>query len=127
MKKLIAITAAFLFMTNIAAAETVIVVDTNGNVLQKTVTAGGTALIPNQIVTTQTYTTVPTTTIVQETPVYHETYSYSNISAGTAILAGITTGIIGGLVYHDLKHSHDSKPHHVPAPKHHSSKPHHKH
>lgn len=109
MKKLVAIMTALSLFSYAAAAETVIVVDTNGNVLQKTVTSGGT-LIPNQIVTAETYRSVPqvNTTIIRETPVYNETYTYSNVSAGTAILAGITTGIIGGLVYHDLKH-HDRK------------------
>jgi len=139
MKKLIAITAALFFMSHIAAAETVIVVDTNGNVLQKTVTSGGTALVPNQIVTTETYRSVPVvnSTIIRETPVYNETYTYSNVSAGTAILAGITTGIIGGLVYHDLKHHHKKAPtvyvapshhshHHTPAPNPHGKKSHHK-
>ena len=134
MKKLVAIMTALSLFSYAAAAETVIVVDTNGNVLQKTVTSGGT-LIPNQIVTTETYRSVPqvNTTIIRETPVYNETYTYSNVSAGTAILAGITTGIIGGLVYHDLKHHHKKAPvinvfpshhHHKSAPSgHHHSKP----
>ena len=41
---------------------------------------------------------------------YNETYTYSNISTGNAILAGITTGIIGGLVYNGLKHHHKKAP-----------------
>ena len=120
MKKIITITAAFLLVAQMAAAETVIVVDTNGNVLQKTITSGGTALVPNQIVTTETYKSMPqvNTTIIKETPIYNETYTYSNVSAGTAILAGITTGVIGGLVYNSLKHHHNEpKAHYAPAPK----------
>ena len=97
MKKLIAIMAVLSLISSVAAAETVIVLDDYGNLVQRTVS----------------------TTVVQQTPLYSETYNYSNISAGNAVLAGLTTGIIGTLVYNSLKHHH-KKPvvHHAPEPKH---------
>lgn len=124
MKKFIAVMAAFSLLSYAAAAETIIVVDTNGNVLQKTVTSEINS-VP-QIVTTETYRSIPqtSTTIIKETPVYNETYTYSNITTGNAILAGITTGIIGGLVYNGLKHHHKKAPVIKVAPSHgHHHKP----
>lgn len=127
MKKILTFMTALTLFSYSASAETVVVVDTNGNILQKTITTDSCS--PTRIVTTETYRSIPiiNSTIIKETPVYHETYTYSNVSAGAAILAGITTGIIGGLVYHDLKHGHKSKPHYAFIPKHHDFKHHHKH
>lgn len=110
MKKILTFMTALSLFSYAASAETIVVVDANGNILQKTITTE--SYSPTKIVTTETYRSVPVinSTIIRETPVYNETYTYSNISTGNAILAGITTGIIGGLVYNGLKHHHKKAP-----------------
>ncbi|MBP5399287.1 MAG: hypothetical protein J6Y53_02585 [Alphaproteobacteria bacterium] len=102
MKKILCFVAALLFAQN-AFAETVIVIDDNGYVRSTP-----------QIITSPTVvTTQPTVTVVRETPVQNS-YYYDRNATGTAIAAGITTAVVGSLLFGGISHHHHH--HHRPAP-----------
>ena len=104
MKKLLCFVAAFLFAQN-AFAETVIVIDDNGYVRST----------PQIVTTTPTVvTTQPTVTVVRETPVQNN-YYYDRNATGTAIAAGITTAVVGSLLFGGI-YDHHHHHHHRPAP-----------
>ena len=111
MKKILFYVAMFCLLGSSVSAETIIVVDQKGNVLQNNIISGQDA-VSTQIITSETYRTVPVnTTIINPTPVTNTRY-YENISVGDVIIAGITTGIVGGLIYHSIKHDKSPKAHH---------------
>ena len=96
-----------------AKAETVIVIDDNGYVKQQIVTSNP----ANYVTTTQNVT------VVKESPVVQNSYYYDAPSTAGAILAGVTTAVVGALVYNEFK---PEKPkYHKPAPirSHHNNKP----
>lgn len=90
-------------MANNAFAETIVVVDDNGYVTST-----------QRIVTTTNYTPQSQVTVVRETPTSNN-YYYDSASTGTAIAAGITTAVVGTLLYNGIRHH--NKHHGVkPAP-----------
>lgn len=104
MKKIFCFVAALLFAQN-ALAETIIVIDDNGYVRSTP-----------QIITTPTVVTQPAVTVVRETPVQNS-YYYDRNATGTAVAAGITTAVIGSLLFggiYDYHHHHHK--HHRMAP-----------
>ena len=102
MKKILCFLTALMFTQN-AFAETIIVIDDNG-IVRST---------PQIITTTPTVvTTQPTVTVVRETPVQNS-YYYDRDATGTAIAAGITTAVIGSLLFGGIYHHHH---HHRPVP-----------
>ena len=103
MKKILCLLACMLMSGN-ALAETIIVVDDNGYVKST-----------QQIITPTTVVSTPVT-VVRETPVNNNYYSDRN-ATGTAVAAGITTAIVGTLLFEGITHHH--KHHFAPAPRHH--------
>lgn len=110
MKKLF-YTLIFVLCAGNAMAEKIIVIDNNGIVTQQITTSS--PQIVHSVVTTQ-----PAVTVVRESPTVSNSYYYDNYSTGTAILAGVTTAVVGALLF-DGFHIHHHKSH-APAIKHHS-------
>ena len=112
MKKLLYAVAFVLCATN-AFAETYFVIDDNGYVTE-------------QMTTTTTYTTPalvtsqPQVTVVRSSPVVQNSYYYDSYSTGSAFAAGVTTAVIGALLF-DGFHVHNHHKHKAPAVIHHSS------
>ncbi len=98
MKKIFCLLAMMLLSGN-AMAETIIVVDNNGTT--------------QQIVRSEPIYYTPTYTPVQTS------YYYESTNPGLAFAAGITSAIIGGIVFDSI---HDNHHHykHVSPPKHHN-------
>ncbi len=97
MKKIFCLLAMMLLSGN-AMAETIIVVDNNGTT--------------QQIVRSEPVYYTPTYTPVQTS------YYYENSNPGLVLAAGITSAIIGGIVFDSIHDHHHHK--HVSAPKHHN-------
>ncbi|MBP5616123.1 MAG: hypothetical protein J6X42_06245 [Alphaproteobacteria bacterium] len=131
MKKLICTFALMLYATN-TMAETIVVIDDNGVVKSQM----STNTVTSPAVINHVVTTSPGVTVVRESPVQTNSYYYDNYSTGSAILAGVTTAVVGALLFDGFKPHHHSKPkfapvHHHSSPKiapasHHGGKPHHK-
>ena len=96
-----------------ASAETIIVVDGNG-VVQK-------QIVTETITQTTTYP-YQTVSVVTQSPRYTDSYYYDNSSTGAALAAGITTGIIGTLLFSGINHHHHKK---APVVIHHGGGKHH--
>ena len=106
MKKILFTIAALMLFSNSVKAETVIVIDDNGVVKQQIVTSNP----ANYVTTTQNVT------VVRESPTVQNTYYYDESATGSAILAGVTTAVVGTLLYNEFK---DGKHyHHKPTPNH---------
>ena len=105
MKKIIFGVAMLLMCANYAKAETIVVIDDNGYVKQQIVTSnpsGYVSATPSQL------------TVVRENPVVNNSYYYDAPSTSGAILAGVTTAVIGTLLFNEFKpHKHH---HYKPAP-----------
>lgn len=111
---------AFMLCAGNAMAETYFVIDDNGYVTQRMTTTTTTYTSPT-IVQTQ-----PQVTVVRSSPVASNSYYYDSYSTGSAILAGVTTAVVGALLF-DGFHVHHHKSHapvvthhksHAPAPHH---------
>ena len=115
MKKILYIMAFMACAAN-AKAETIIVIDDNGYVKQQMSTQ--TTIV--QPVVQQVVATQPTVTVVRESVNTPNSYYYDNVSTGSAILAGITTAVVGGLLFDSFHHhkSHAPTKHIKPAPHH---------
>lgn len=133
MKKLICTLALMLYATN-TMAETIVVIDDNGVVKSQMSTN---TVITQPTVIQPVVTTTPSVTVVRESPVQTNSYYYDNYSTGSAILAGVTTAVVGALLFDGFKpHHHHSTvkiapAHHHSSSKiapasHHGGKPHHK-
>jgi len=103
MKKILCLLVCMLMSGN-ALAETIIVVDDNGYVKST-----------QQINTPTTVVSTPVT-VVRETPV-NNTYYYDRSATNTAVAAGITTAVVGTLLFEGIAHHHHHKHHHAPAPR----------
>lgn len=112
MKKIL-YTMAFVLCALSAKAETIIVIDDNGYVKQQMTTTQNTVVQPvvQQVVTTQ-----PAVTVVRESYSTPNSYYYDNISTGSAILAGVTTAVVGTLLFDGFRHHHKSAPAKIIAP-----------
>lgn len=123
MKKIICLMALILYATN-AMAETIVVIDDNGVVKSQM----STNTITSPTVIKHVVTTSPAVTVVRESPIQTNSYYYDNYSTGSAILAGVTTAVVGAILFDGFRpHHHKSHaPAHAPAPKsHHGGKHHH--
>lgn len=95
-----------------ARAETIIVIDDNGFVRQQMTTSQATLLQP--VVATQ-----PSVTVVRESPNVSNSYYYDNYSTGSAIVAGVTTAVVGALLFDGFKHHRKSAPAKIIVPANH--------
>ena len=105
MKKIIFVVAALLIFANYTRAETIVVIDDNGYVKQQIVTSnplGYTSTTPSQL------------TVARENPVVNNVYYYDSVSTGGAVLAGLTTAVVGSLLWDEFKH--DKHHRYRPAP-----------
>lgn len=105
MKKIIFGVAMLLMFANYAKAETIVVIDDNGYVKQQIVTSnpsGYVSATPSQL------------TVVRENPVVNNAYYYDSVSTEGAVLAGLTTAVVGSLLWDEFKH--DKHHRYKPAP-----------
>ena len=111
MKKTFLIAAALILFSTATKAETIVVIGDDGVVKQQIVTSN-----PNGYVATNS----SPITVVRENPSVNNTYYYDSATTGNAILAGLTTAVVGTLLYNDIKDikHHHHKPAPAPAPKH---------
>ena len=106
MKKILCFLVCVLFSAN-AFAETVIVIDDNG-VVKST----------QQIASPATVVSTPVT-VVRETPISNN-YYYDRSSTNMAVAAGITTAVVGTILFDGIvHHGHHHHGHARPAPIHH--------
>ena len=113
MKKLILTLAFILAFSATSHAESIVVIDDNGYVVRQITTAPTTY--------TTTYTTSQPLTVVRQSPTITNSYYYDAPTTAQAITAGITTALVGGLIYNGFRH-HKFHHHHRPKPAH---RPHH--
>ncbi len=116
MKKLILTLIITLSLTNIAKAEQLVVIDSNGYVVKQIFTA------PSTYTTTKTTTSSPLT-VVTQSPYTQNSYYYDPNTTSNVIAAGVTTALVGSLIYNGFKHHHKHHYKHK-RPKH--FKPHHR-
>lgn len=110
MKKLLL--AALLVMSAVnAKAETIIVIDDNGVVKQQMTTNSSTTIVQPTVVTAVPQQTV---SVVRAVPEVRNTYYYDSYSTGSAIVAGVTTAVVGALLFDGFK-PHHHKVHAAPA------------
>ena len=100
MKKLFIFAVAFIMSSNTSNAESVIVIGEDGVVKQQIYTFN------DSNINTQQY---PQISVVRETPKVANSYYYDNISTGEAIAAGITTAVVGALLFDGFKIHHHNK------------------
>ena len=100
MKKLILGTMLLIFSQNVKA-ETIVVIDDNGYVKQQILTSN-----PYNSETNKNDSKL---TVVRESPIVNNSYYYDEPSTAEAILTGVTTAIVGTLLYNEFR---PNKPHH---------------
>ena len=108
-------TLAFVLCATSAMAETIIVIDDNGVVKQQMTTNTATTIIQPTVVTAQ-----PQVTVVRETPQVTNSYYYDSYSTGSAIVAGVTTAVVGALLFDGFKIGHHHHRKSAPAVIHHN-------
>ncbi|MBQ7659557.1 MAG: hypothetical protein IJS26_02280 [Alphaproteobacteria bacterium] len=113
MKKFLYAFAFVLCATN-AMAETYFVIDDNGYVTGQMTTTTTTYTAP-ALVTSQ-----PQVTVVRSSPVVQNSYYYDSYSTGSAFAAGVTTAVIGALLFDGFHVRHHHK-HKAPVVIHHGS------
>ena len=96
MKKIIYTLAFVLSFVGVVNAETLVVIDENGVVTKQIITSadnlnGGNA---------------STVTVVRESSKNNNSYYYDKDVTQNAILAGISSAVIGGLIYDGFRHNH---------------------
>ncbi len=93
-----------------ANAETIIVIDDNGVVKQQFSTA-------SNIGTSTTFPTTQTISVISESPRIQNSYYYDKYSTDTAIVAGLTTAVVGALLFDGIHihHKHQPRKHHAPS------------
>ena len=125
MKKLF-YTLAFMLYATSTMAETIVVIDDNGYVTRQMTTNTVTSVSQPAVLShTVTTTTSPALTVVRQYPTQTNNYYYDDYSTGSAILAGITTAVVGAILYDGYKSHHHH--HKIKAPvqiKHHGGHKH---
>ena len=116
MKKFIALLLVTLAFAQQAKAESIVVIDQNGTVTKQIYTTPTTYVSQPTVVTTQPAQTI---TVVRESPVVQNSYYYDSYATNAALAAGVTTAVVGGLLFHGFHGGH----HHghgrpAPAPHH---------
>ncbi len=122
MKKII-YTLILLLSVSGAHAETILVINDNGYVTQKMSTSVSYGAL--QPTVTTTVIGQPAVSVVRETPHVANNYYYDSYSTGSLLAAGVTTAVVGALLFdgfHHKHHKHQSRP----KPVHHSSHKHHR-
>ncbi len=117
MRKLICLLAFAISFAGVANAQSIVVIDENGVVTKQ---------IYTQTNNTNTQSDVPAVTVVRESPKIYNSYYYDKDSTRNAMIAGITTAVVGGLIYDGFHHhrKHLQKPHKLHNPKPKNFKPH---
>ena len=108
MKKTIFTVLALLMFSSESLAEAIVVIDQNGVVKQQIIT------IDNG---QQTTNDAKQLTVVQESPIVSNSYYYDHISTEKAILAGVTTAVVGSVLYNNFRPAKHHRYKHFP--KHH--------
>lgn len=115
MKKLVLSLALICVWAGNARADTVVVIDGNGNVTRQIFMAPTNYSAPVQTVTVPVQTTTvaqpaaQTVTVVRESPVVANSYYYDRDATSAALAAGVTTAVVGGLLFdgfHHHRHCH---------------------
>ncbi len=123
MKKII-YTLVLLLSVSSAHAETILVIDDNGYVTQKMSTSVSYGALQSTVTTT--VVGQPAVSVVRETPHVANNYYYDSYSTGALLVAGVTTAVVGALLFDEFHqkshHKHQSRP----KPVHHSSHKHHR-
>ena len=112
MKKFIALLFMACVLSANAMAESIVVIDQNGNVIRQMYTSPATYVEQPTVVTTAPMQTV---SVVRESPVIQNSYYYDSRATNAAWAAGITTAVVGGLLFDGFRHHHH---HHHPRPHH---------
>ena len=107
MKKIVAVILAMCIFSNSALAESIVVIDQNGNVIRQMYTS------PSTYVVQQPVATVQPVTVVRESPIIQNSYYYDSNATNAALAAGVTTAVVGGLLFHGFHgHHHHHGGHH---------------
>lgn len=112
MKKLIVCLVAAMMFCSAAKAEAIVVIDQNGNVIRQMYTSPSTFdTKPNTVVTSVPMQTI---SVVRESPVIQNSYYYDSNATNAALAAGVTTAVVGGLLYHGFHggYHHRHRHHH---------------
>lgn len=103
MKKYLAFFVAACLLSTNAMAESIVVIDSYGNVVRQMYTSPSTYVEQPTVVTTQPMQTV---TVVRESPVIQNSYYYDSYATNAALAAGVTTAVVGGLLFHGFHGGH---------------------
>lgn len=114
MKKFIALLLLTLAFITEAKAESIVVIDQNGTVTRQIFT------MPNTY-NTQPIVTQPmqTVTVVRESPTVQNSYYYDAPSTSAAWAAGVTTAVVGGILFNSFRGHHHHHHHHGGWGRHH--------
>lgn len=114
MKKFIACLLVMMSICSCANAESIVVIDQNGNVIRQMFTSPAT--YSDTVVTTAPMQTV---SVVRESPVIQNSYYYDRSATNAALAAGVTTAVVGGLLYYGFNGGHHHHHHHHGGHHHH--------
>lgn len=109
MKKFLILLTCILTFATQAKAESIVVIDQNGTVIRQIYTSPSTYVTQPTVVTTAPIQPV---TVVRESPVVQNSYYYDAPSTSAAWAAGVTTAVVGGLLFHDFRGHHRHGRHH---------------
>ncbi len=127
MKKIVLIMALVMSLSAQAKAESIVVIDSEGRVVRQMFTAPSTFDTPvatNVQTTTVANTTAPVVAttpqvmVVRESPVVQNSYYYDRGTTNALVAAGVTSAVVGGVIYHGFRPHHHrpsrllGKPHH---------------
>lgn len=115
MKKFLILFTCLLTLAHSAKAESIVVIDQNGTVIRQMYTSPATYQ-PSVVTTAPTQTV----TVVRESPVVQNSYYYDAPSTSAAWAAGVTTAVVGGILFNGFRigHHHHHHGHHVSRPPH---------
>ena len=115
MKKFLVLLTCILALSSNAKAESIVVIDQNGTVIRQMYTSP--AYNQPAVVTTAPTQTV---TVVRESPTVQNSYYYDAPSTSAAWAAGVTTAVVGGLLFNGFRigHHHHHNHHYVAKPHH---------
>lgn len=94
MKKIIYTIAFVLGLNGLANAETLVVIDENGVVTKQIYTTNDNVSVNNN----------STVTVIRESPNIKNSYYYDRYATRNAMIAGITTAVVGGFIYDGYRH-----------------------
>ena len=109
MKKFLALFMVSFAFCSAAFAESIVVIDQNGTVIRQMFTMP-TTYVEQPVVAANVPT--QTVTVVRESPVIQNSYYYDSPSTNAALAAGVTTAVVGGLLFHGFHRGHHHGGHH---------------